>query len=55
MGIQALGYELAWQRGLTSYYYNAQTGACVEVVTSDGRYSSVRMLNSAVCTDGRPA
>lgn len=55
MGIQSLGYTLAWQRGLTSYYYNAQTGACAEVVTSEGRYASVRMLNSAVCTNGRPA
>lgn len=53
-GIRALGYELAWQRGLTSYYYNAQTGACAEVVTSDGRYASVRMMASSVCTNGRP-
>ena len=55
MGIRNLGYDLAWQRGLTSYYYNTRTGACAEVVTSNGRYSSVRMVASSVCTNGRPA
>lgn len=55
MGIRNLGYDLAWQRGLTSYYYNAQTGACAEVVTSNGRYASVRMMASSVCTNGRSA
>ena len=48
-GIYALGYELVRQNGLTSYYFNRSTGACAEVVTSDGRYSSVRMLPAEDC------
>lgn len=48
-GIRALGYEIVRQNGLTSYWFNRQTGACAEVVTSDGRYSSVTMLPAQDC------
>ena len=48
-GIRALGYEVVRQNGLTSYWFNRQTGACAEVVTSDGRYSRVTMLPAQDC------
>ncbi|WP_109464880.1 hypothetical protein [Albibacillus kandeliae] len=49
MGIQALGFQPARTRGLTTWWYNPSTGACAEIVTSDGRYSSVTMLPSSAC------
>ncbi|SLN70586.1 hypothetical protein TRL7639_04177 [Falsiruegeria litorea R37] len=49
MGIQSLGYELIRTEGLTAYWFNRSTGACAEIVTSDGRYSSVKMLPSGDC------
>ena len=48
-GIQRLGYELVRTQGLTAYWLNRSTGACAEIVTSDGRYSSVTMLPTASC------
>lgn len=49
MGIQNLGYELIRTQGLTAYWFNRSTGACAEVVTSDGRYSSITMLPAQDC------
>ncbi len=49
MGIRNLGYEPIRSQGLTTYWFNRATGACAEVVTSDGRYSSVRMLPAGDC------
>ena len=49
MGIRNLGYEPIRSEGLTTYWFNRSTGACAEVVTSDGRYSSVRMLPAGDC------
>lgn len=49
MGIQRLGYELVRSQGLTSYWFNRSTGACAEIKTSNGRYSSVTMLPSGDC------
>ena len=49
MGIQALGYELIRTEGLTAYWFNRSTGACAQIVTSDGRYSSVTMLPAQDC------
>ena len=49
MGIQSLGFELIRTEGLTAYWFNRQTGACAEIVTSDGRYSSVTMLPAGDC------
>ena len=48
-GIRALGYEIVRQNGLTSYWFNRETGACAEVVTSEGRYSNVTMLPAEDC------
>lgn len=48
-GIRALGYEQVRSEGLTSYYFNRQTGACARITTSDGRYSSVTMLPAQDC------
>ncbi len=49
MGIQNLGYELIRTQGLTAYWFNRSTGACAEIVTSEGRYSSVTMLPAGDC------
>jgi len=49
MGLQNLGYELVRTQGLTAYWFNRSTGACAEIVTSDGRYSSVTMLPAQDC------
>ena len=48
-GIRALGYEPIRSQGLTTYWFNRSTGACAEVMTSNGRYSSVRMLPAEDC------
>lgn len=49
LGIQNLGYERIRSDGLTSYWFDRATGACAEIVTSDGRYSSITMLPSEDC------
>lgn len=48
-GIMALGYEAIRSEGLTTYWFNRSTGACAEVTTSNGRYSSVTMLPAEEC------
>ncbi len=48
-GIQNLGFELIRSEGLTSYWFNRNTGACARITTSEGRYSDVTMLPSADC------
>ena len=49
MGLQNLGYQAVRTQGLTTYWFNRSTGACAEIVTSNGRYSSVTMLPSGDC------
>lgn len=49
MGIQNLGYELIRTEGLTAYWFNRSTGACAQIVTAEGRYSSVTMLPPGDC------
>ncbi len=49
MGIQSLGFELIRSEGLTSYWFNRDTGACARITTSEGRYSDVAMLPSSDC------
>ena len=49
MGLQNLGYEPVRTQGLTTWWFNRSTGACAEIVTSQGRYSSVTMLPSGDC------
>ena len=49
MGIQNLGYELIRSEGLTSFWFNRDTGACARITTSDGRYSDVSMMPSNDC------
>ena len=49
MGIQNLGYELIRSEGLTSFWFNRDTGACARITTSDGRYSDVSMIPSNDC------
>lgn len=48
-GIMALGYELIRTKGLTAYWFNRSTGACAEITTANGRYSSVNMLPAGDC------
>ncbi len=49
MGIQNLGYELIRSEGLTSFWFNRDTGACARITTADGRYSDVTMLPAEDC------
>jgi len=48
-GLRALGYEAIRSEGLTTYWFNRDTGACAEITTSDGRYSSVVMVPAEDC------
>ena len=49
MGIQRLGFEWVRSEGLTSFWFNAETGACARITTDQGRYSDVTMLPSEQC------
>ncbi len=49
LGIQNLGYELIRSEGLTSYWFNRDTGACARITTAEGRYSDVTMLPAQDC------
>lgn len=49
MGIQALGYTAVRSKGLTTWWFNPDTGACAQITTADGRYSSVVMLPAEDC------
>lgn len=49
MGIKNLGYELIRSEGLTSFWFNRDTGACAQITTADGRYSDVTMLTASDC------
>jgi hypothetical protein len=49
MGIQSLGYEQIRSKGLTSYWFNRETGACAAITTAQGRYSDVQMLPAEDC------
>jgi hypothetical protein len=48
-GLRALGYEPIRSQGLTTFWFNRSTGACAEITTSDGRYSSVVMVPAEDC------
>ena len=49
MGIKNLGFERIRSKGLTSWYFNRDTGACAQITTSNGRYSDVTMLPAEDC------
>ena len=49
MGIQRLGYEPIRSDGLTTFWFNRDTGACARIKTADGRYSDVAMLPAEDC------
>lgn len=49
MGIRNLGYEPFRSSGLTTWWFNRSTGACAEITTSNGRYSSVQMRAADEC------
>lgn len=48
-GIYNLGYEPIRTEGLTTWWFNRETGACAQITTSDGRYSDVKMLPAQDC------
>lgn len=48
-GLQARGYELIRSEGLTSYWFNRDTGSCAAITTADGRYSNITMLPAEDC------
>jgi hypothetical protein len=49
MGIYNLGYEPIRTQGLTTWWFNRETGACARITTADGRYSGVTMLPAQDC------
>ena len=49
MGIQSLGYSAIRSEGLTTWWFNASTGSCARITTSEGRYSDVTMLPAGDC------
>ena len=49
IGIQRLGYEPIRSEGLTTFWFNWDTGACARITTANGRYSSVKMLPAEDC------
>ncbi len=49
MGIQNLGFEPIRSEGLTTFWFNRDTGACARITTADGRYSDVTMLPAEDC------
>jgi hypothetical protein len=48
-GLRALGYEAIRSEGLTTYWFNRDTGACAEITTSNGVYSNVVMVPAEDC------
>lgn len=48
-GIQALGFESIRSEGLTTFWFNRDTGACASITTSDGVYSEITMLPAEDC------
>lgn len=48
-GLRNLGYEPIRSQGLTTWWFNRDTGACARITTSDGRYSDVTMLPAEDC------
>lgn len=49
MGIKNLGYELIRSQGLTSFWFNRDTGACAQTTTADGLYADVTMRPAEDC------
>jgi hypothetical protein len=49
MGIYNLGYQPIRTEGLTTWWFNRETGACARITTADGRYSDVTMLPAQDC------
>lgn len=48
-GLQALGFEAVRTEGLTTWWFNRDTGACARITTSDGVFSEVTMLPAEDC------
>ena len=48
-GLMTLGYEPIRTTGLTTWWFNRSTGACAQIVTSNGRYTSISMLPAEDC------
>jgi hypothetical protein len=48
-GLRALGFQDVRSAGLTTYWFNRDTGACAAITTADGVYSSVVMVPAQDC------
>ncbi len=48
-GLRALGFEDVRSEGLTTWWFNRETGACAQITTSDGVYSEVLMVPAEDC------
>ncbi|QPZ91012.1 hypothetical protein [Thioclava electrotropha] len=48
-GLQALGFDSIRSEGLTTFWFNRETGACAKITTSDGKFSEITMLPAEDC------
>ncbi|WP_245306324.1 hypothetical protein [Roseovarius aestuariivivens] len=48
-GLAALGFEAIRSEGLTTFWFNRDTGACARITTSDGVFSDIEMLPAEDC------
>jgi hypothetical protein len=48
-GLAELGFESIRSEGLTTYWFNRETGACARITTSDGVFSEVVMVPAEDC------
>ena len=48
-GLNQRGYSLVRTEGLTAYWYNPTNNTCAQIVTSDGRYSSITGVAPSLC------
>jgi len=48
-GLNALGFESIRSEGLTTYWFNRDTGICAAITTSDGVFSNVAIVPAEDC------
>jgi hypothetical protein len=48
-GLNQRGYYLVRTQGLTGYWWNDRTQTCAQIVTSNGRFSSVTTASRGEC------
>ncbi|MDU8944257.1 hypothetical protein [Ovoidimarina sediminis] len=48
-GLMALGFESIRSEGLTTWWFNRETGACARITTSEGVFAEIEMLPAEDC------